>query len=221
MATIIPNKQRVYCFVDGYNLYYSLFNFAEERDKKEWVWCDLYQLVLQFIDEEIEEITKVYYCSSMYHQDDPQRKVQQAFMNYHKEQYTDRVFTPVWGQFKRKIQDKKVKCPDCGHEFDHPFHSQQEKKTDINIAVLMLQGAYEKFYDKAILISGDTDFLPVLDHLKHLDKSLCKGYSILIPPGQYSGFGNHAKQVRHIKKTHLKRATFPPPAGVPEPAGLI
>jgi len=190
---------------------------------KQLVWCDLYQLALQFIDEEIEEITKVYYCSSMYQQPTDQREVQQAFINYHKEKYTHLVFESVWGQFKRKIQDKKVKCPHCGHKFDHPFHTQQEKKTDINIALLILQGAYEKMYDKVILVSGDTDFLPVLDHLSHLDRNLCKGYTILVPPGQPSlgRFHKHAKKAHIIGKDHLEKAAFTPPDGVPEPTGLV
>lgn len=222
-------KQRVHCFVDGYNLYYSLFNYANKRDKKYLVWCDLYQLAQQFIDQQTEEITKVYYCSAMYQQQNEQREVQQAFMNHHKEKYKQ-VFEAVWGQFKPKSQHREVKCPGCHHQFPYNFRTQQEKKTDINIALLILAGAYQKDYDKAILISGDSDFLPVLEHLSRLDDSHtdCKGFTILIPPsdndsydgGSLGRFHHYAKQAHIIQEEHLEQAAFTPPAGLPEPTGL-
>jgi len=47
-----------------------------------------------------------------------------------------------------------------------------EKKVDINIAVDMISLAYEDVYDRAILVSGDGDFLPVVEKLKDLGKDV-------------------------------------------------
>ena len=47
-----------------------------------------------------------------------------------------------------------------------------EKKIDIQIAIDMVSLAYENVYDKAILVSGDGDFLPVVKKIKSLNKTL-------------------------------------------------
>lgn len=47
-----------------------------------------------------------------------------------------------------------------------------EKGTDVNIAVHMITKGFMNSYDTAILMSGDTDYLPVLDILNTLGKSV-------------------------------------------------
>lgn len=46
----------------------------------------------------------------------------------------------------------------------------EEKGTDINVAVHMLAKAYTNAYDIAILVSGDTDYVPVIEQLHNLGK---------------------------------------------------
>jgi len=45
-----------------------------------------------------------------------------------------------------------------------------EKGTDINLAVHMLSKAYQNSYDVAILVSGDTDYIPVVEVLHQIGK---------------------------------------------------
>ena len=44
------------------------------------------------------------------------------------------------------------------------------KGDDVHLANDLLIGAYENLYDTAILVSGDEDFIPVINTLKNLDK---------------------------------------------------
>ena len=44
------------------------------------------------------------------------------------------------------------------------------KGDDIYLANDLLVGAYENLYDTAILVSGDEDFIPVINTLKRLNK---------------------------------------------------
>lgn len=46
----------------------------------------------------------------------------------------------------------------------------EEKGTDINIAVNMISKAYTNAYDIAILVSGDTDYVPVVNQLHNIGK---------------------------------------------------
>lgn len=50
--------------------------------------------------------------------------------------------------------------------------SYHEKGVDVKIAVDLLVGAYENIYDTAILISSDTDLIPVIQKIKHLGKDV-------------------------------------------------
>jgi uncharacterized LabA/DUF88 family protein len=47
-----------------------------------------------------------------------------------------------------------------------------EKKVDVRIAIDMVSLAYEDAYDRAILVSGDGDFLPVIRKVKELNKEV-------------------------------------------------
>jgi len=54
-----------------------------------------------------------------------------------------------------------------------------EKGVDVRIAVELLVGAYENFYDAAILVSSDTDLLPAMAKVRELGKKI-----------EYVGFGH-------------------------------
>jgi len=45
-----------------------------------------------------------------------------------------------------------------------------EKKIDIKMAIDIISLAYENAYDKAVLVSGDGDFIPVVKKLKKMNK---------------------------------------------------
>ena len=47
-----------------------------------------------------------------------------------------------------------------------------EKGVDVQIAIDLLIGAYEDYYDEAILISSDTDLIPAIKKVKHLGKKV-------------------------------------------------
>lgn len=53
---------------------------------------------------------------------------------------------------------------------DSTTYVTEEKGTDINIAVNMISKAYTNAYDVAILVSGDTDYLPVVKQLHNIGK---------------------------------------------------
>ena len=55
-----------------------------------------------------------------------------------------------------KAKDRK--CSECGHV----RKGHEEKETDVNIAVAMLNGAYHNEYDHAYWVSRDSDLTPVV-----------------------------------------------------------
>lgn len=53
---------------------------------------------------------------------------------------------------------------------DSNTYTTKEKGTDINLAVHMLSKAYQNSYDIAILVSGDTDYIPIIEILHQIGK---------------------------------------------------
>lgn len=51
-------------------------------------------------------------------------------------------------------------------------YTTEEKGTDVNIAVQMLSKGYQNSYDIAILVSGDTDYIPVVECLHNIGKTV-------------------------------------------------
>lgn len=73
---------------------------------------------------------------------------------------------------------------------DGAYH---EKGVDVKIAVDLLVGAYENIYDTAILISSDTDLIPVIKKIKHIGKEV-----------EYIGFA-HKPSLAMQKYANLSR----------------
>lgn len=53
-------------------------------------------------------------------------------------------------------------CADCGAPITLPPH--KSKRIDVLIALKLLQTSH--LYEEAILVSGDQDFIPIIDHLR-------------------------------------------------------
>jgi len=77
-----------------------------------------------------------------------------------------------------------------------------EKGVDVKIAVDLVVGAYENFYDTAILVSSDTDLLPAIDVVLRRKKKV-----------EYIGFGHkpsfalqkHCSESRLLTKVDLEK----------------
>jgi hypothetical protein len=70
----------------------------------------------------------------------------------------------VLGKFKKK----RLKCglTACAYTGDKFFDAVEEKRTDVNIGIYMLDDAYQNRFDTLILVSGDSDLVPALNMVK-------------------------------------------------------
>ena len=65
-----------------------------------------------------------------------------------------------WGNYK----DHQYDCSGCRR----PNFIQNEKQTDVNIAVQMMVDAHQNNFDVAVLISGDSDLVPPISVIRQL-----------------------------------------------------
>lgn len=118
---------------------------------------------------------------------------------------------PILGQFKMKNR----KCPAC----DHRWVGHEEKETDVNIALFLLNLAYEDQFDRALVISNDSDLAPAIRMVRKCFPE--KRITTVAPPGLF-----HSRELMQassdktkIRVEHLERCLLP--LVVADPSGLI
>ena len=169
--------KRVACFIDGFNLYHSFrINYHK--------WLDLNSLAEKLITRKSERISAVYYFSAY---------AKWIPASYRRHQvYVDALEATgvkvVLGHFKRKDRY----CKRCGNS----GLSHEEKETDVSIALYMLNEAHKGNYDKAMLITRDSDFAPILRMLRTEFPNL--EIEIVAPPD--SGHSNELIRLATSKK---------------------
>ena len=82
--------------------------------------------------------------------------------------------TTIMGYFRHK----DVICPKCRHQWQKP----EEKETDVHIGLKMLEDAMDGEFDRALLISADSDLVPVVRSVKRRFPE--KTITVVAPPGR-------------------------------------
>lgn len=142
--------ERVICFVDGFNTYHALKDLGQPHLK----WLDLRLLFSRLIRGKSQIITQILFFSAF-----PTWKPESysRHRQYVKALSANGV-SPVMGQFKEKFK----KCLNCHIE----WISHEEKETDVNLALALLDLAYKDRYDHAFLLSRDSDLTPAVRKVK-------------------------------------------------------
>jgi uncharacterized LabA/DUF88 family protein len=189
--------ERIVVFVDGFNLYHAIHDLGQPHLK----WVDLYALTRRYATKPEQQVQAVFYFS--------------AFATWlpgpyarHREfvkalQATGVV--PIMGRFKEKDRS----CLNCNAR----WKAHEEKETDVNLALYLLNEARKDTYDHAFLVSNDSDLVPALKMVKSEFPS--KRIRVLTPPKKNSSkdlvnAAGGMQFVRTIKVSHLAQHLLPP-----------
>jgi uncharacterized LabA/DUF88 family protein len=100
----------------------------------------------------------------------------------------------VYGEFKRK--DKR--CRLCRGQ----YQTFEEKQTDVNIALSLFQLAVTDEYDRAVIVSGDTDLIPAIKAVRATFPH--KQIGVMLPIGKSSeDLLKHADFRFNMRERHL------------------
>ena len=138
-------------YVDGFNLFYGVLKGGPYR----WLDLDRYFGLLRTDDD----IQRIWYFTAIIHS--PRRHNQLTYLQALGS--TPRVAIQV-GRYKEKI----VRCTatGCSYAGTREFRVPEEKATDVNIAVQMLDDAYQGHAERMVLVSGDSDLVPAIRTVK-------------------------------------------------------
>ncbi len=107
----------------------------------------------------------------------------------------------VYGAFKKK----DVFCTHC----KQMFIKREEKRTDVNIAIHVQGLAQKDMYDRALLLTGDSDLIPAVEWVRTQYPE--KRISVIVPIGRpvtqhlRAAANDHSK----IKESHLQALSLP------------
>ncbi|VVC82196.1 NYN domain-containing protein [Sideroxydans sp. CL21] len=199
-------QNRVFVFVDGFNLYHAIndlnWNPATKRltnHKHHLKWLNITSLSQALIHPQNDVLVGTYYFSA--YAGWVPVDVQDRHRDYVAVLKSTGV-VPVMGTFKKKPR----KCPSCKHEWD----THEEKESDVNIALYLLQGAHENIFDKAIIFTADTDLAPAIRLVR--EKFPHKEVHVAIPERRLNrskALENAATGRIRVTEQHFERNLFP------------
>jgi uncharacterized LabA/DUF88 family protein len=181
------------CFlIDGFNLYHAL---AAKFQYKTHKWLSLTRLCACFVTR-ADAIAGIEYFTTLATWDAQKVARHRLFI---KAQENEGVRT-VYGNFKRKDRT----CRLCNRE----YRTFEEKQTNVNIALRLFQLAVQDGYDKAIVVSGDSDLLPAIKAVQSTFPA--KQIGVVVPIGRASEeLIQQADFHFRMKERHLRSSRYP------------
>ena len=192
-------KERVAVYFDGFNLYHAI----SELDVPHLKWVNLQRLSNLLIKKNTQEVVKVAYFSA----------IATYFQNTEFESRIRRHEAYI-----RSLEAKGVECHlgnfakrDLffrGKGYRAKWQRREEKQTDVAIGVHVTRDACFDIYDRALIVSCDTDMLPLFRIIK---KDFAQKTLITVaPPGRthHRDLLNLADGHLVIKRSQVERALF-------------
>ncbi|MBN2468565.1 MAG: NYN domain-containing protein, partial [Deltaproteobacteria bacterium] len=183
---------RTLVLIDGFNVYHALDAIPEFHKYK---WLNYEKLASVFVQSQ-DTIAKVTYFTAYAYWNEAKEQRHRTLVKALRLNNIEIVF----GKFK--IKDRK--CPLCKRK----YQTYEEKMTDVNIAIYLFRAAVQNRFEKAILITGDTDLVPAITTIKEVFPNKLIG--VVIP------IGRKAKELhkvadfhRKMRPVHLASCRFP------------
>lgn len=184
---------RVACYVDGFNLYHALDALHDNRIK----WLNLQALAESFLRVD-DRLVATYYFTAVHHRE--------PVKAHRHRRYIDALSAVGVRVVQSKFQSVSRYCRRS--EQSCPFL--EEKQTDVAFATRLLVDAMENFMDRAVLITADSDHVPVVRLVQERRPRV--ELTLAPPPGrlhQARELGSLIADRREISKGRLEKCLLP------------
>lgn len=143
-------------------------------------------------------LTDIFYFSALPTWDADKTKRHQLYLDALRSENVEVVL----GKFKKVTRRCLLGCN--GNKYN-TFQTFEEKETDVNIAIHLLEHGLTNKFDKAVIVSGDSDLIPPVRRIRELFPK--KIVACVIPKNGYD-LGNHCNQQTRLKENTLKTCLF-------------
>lgn len=194
---------RTIVYIDGFNFYYRAVKNTPYK------WLDFKSLFQKLLSQNNQIIQIKYFTALVSGKQDPQKPIkQQTFLRalktfipeikiYYGHFLTHEVYAPLAKPIDNKKTIKIIKT--------------EEKGSDVNLAVHLLNDAWLNNYDCAIIVSNDSDLAEAMRLVKEYHANKLLG---LVIPGKghpSKELREHSDFVKRIRTGLLKSSQLPNP----------
>ena len=208
-----PPTRRTIVYIDAFNWYFGIF-----AQRPAWKWLNLESFFASLRPD--EEIVAIKFFTALVEpklRTSPRRDRQQRYLSALR---TLPKTTVVLG----KYQNRTVTCraAACGRNLEYEVG--EEKKTDVNIAVHLIDDALRDRMDCALVVSGDSDLEPAVAWVRTNHPTIKLTVYIPTLPEEAKERRNDFYQsigvtCRPLPLDGIARHLFP--ASIPQPSGAV
>jgi len=192
---------RTYLYVDGFNLYHRALKDTPFK------WLNLKRLGEQVLAGHNQIVVIKYFTARVSGHRDPTSPARQNA--YLKAISTLREVEIYYGHFLAKIITRPLVQPIRGLPKFVDVHTSEEKGSDVNLAVHLVNDAWHGRFDVAVVISNDSDLEEPIKIVKN-ERGLPVGVICPHAGTPSPQLRKAATFVRHIRDQHLAASQFPP-----------
>jgi uncharacterized LabA/DUF88 family protein len=190
---IVRVMKRISVYIDGFNLYHALKRIGDEKVK----WLNLKALSDRLISNKSERIISIYYFSAFAYWLSESKSRHEEYVNALRAS----GIIAIIGQFKEKDRE----CHNCGFT----WKAHEEKETDVSIGITLVSDAYKDKYDKALLLTRDSDLVPAVKMVRK--EFSMKEVEVVAPPrmGHSNDLISVCTSKKKISLTLVNECLFP------------
>lgn len=189
---------RTIVYIDGFNLYHAIDDLGESHLK----WLDLWSMSEKLLRNDEELVVVKYFSAYATWRTESYRRHQRYVLALEA-----KGVTPVMGRFKIKNVRCQANCRQM-------YTTHEEKETDVNIGVHLMADALADRFDRALVISADTDLNAAI--LKTREEAAGKKVALVAPPGR---MGRNSAALFEVTKGRVRNSLLP--AQITLPSGKI
>lgn len=200
-----PLNNRTIVYVDGFNLYYGCLKGGSYK------WLDLKALFDLLLTE--NKIVAIKYYTARVSARDPKDKAADKQKAYLKALSLYRPEIQIfYGHFLDSITKAKIYNPQPGCPKFLQIHKTEEKGSDVNLALHVLNDAWEDSYDCAVIVSNDSDLSEALRLVKEKhNKKVGIIFPILGKRSPSQQLKKYADFIEPVREGVLKNSQLPSP----------
>jgi len=193
---------RTYVYVDGFNLYHRALKNTPHK------WLDLKALFTTILDPSHEILAIKYYTALVTGRGDPQRPIRQK--SYLRAlRFLIPELTIQYGHFMSHSTTALLEKPIAEQKFARIIKT-EEKGSDVNLAVHLLNDSWLNLYDCAVVVSNDSDLCEAIRLAKQQHGKII---GVAIPWNSHPSkeLLAHANFSKHIRQNALAVCQLPSP----------
>lgn len=202
---------KTYVYVDGFNLYYRIL-----KDNPKYKWINIHALAQNVLSSANIIEKSRYFIARVSGRIDPQAPARQNqlltamgsvpeieihYGNFLVKKVWSGLVFPDLDQNKRNVKPPFLPWPNVAR-----VYKTEEKGSDVNLAVHLLNDAFNNRFDVAAVITNDTDLTEALKIVRDMGKTV----GLITPvPQPATSLMRVASFCHHIRESHLAASQFP------------